>query len=62
MSAQEKKVIDLPAYWLVVLEKAVSAGDVVNGAEAYKQLRRLGIEVSLRKIAPQCAAEATDAG
>jgi hypothetical protein len=41
---------DWPAYWLVALETAVSAGDFIAAANAQDQLRRLGFEVNLRHV------------
>lgn len=42
------EVTDWPAYWLIRLEKSVSSGDYEGAAEAQQQLRRLGLEVTLR--------------
>jgi hypothetical protein len=44
------KTVNLPAYWLVVLEYAVSRRDDDRVAEAQAQLQRLGIEASIRRL------------
>jgi hypothetical protein len=41
---------DWPAYWLVCLERAVATGDLEQAAHAQRELRRLGIEVTIRPI------------
>ena len=49
---------DWPAYWLVCLEHAIAAGDYTAAAHAQRELRRLGIDVTMRLLPrredPQC--------
>jgi hypothetical protein len=40
---------DWPAYWLVCLERAVAEGDYDAAARAQQELRRLGVEVTIRQ-------------
>lgn len=44
--------IDYPAYWLVALDRAVAQGKYHEAAVAQDQLRRLGIDVTLRRVPP----------
>jgi hypothetical protein len=41
---------DWPAYWLVCLERAVAEGDYPAAARAQQELRRLGIDVTMRPL------------
>ena len=41
-------VQDWPAYWLVCLERCVAEGDYTAAADAQRELRRLGLEVTMR--------------
>lgn len=50
MPPAKTPTIDLPSYWLVALERAVSAGDYPKAAAAQEQLKRLGIEATLRYV------------
>ena len=43
---------DWPTYWLVRLERAVASGDYEAAALAQRELRRLGIDTTLR-VVPQ---------
>lgn len=42
---------DWPAYWLVCLERSIAEGNYSAAAEAQQELRRLGIEVTMRPLA-----------
>jgi hypothetical protein len=44
--------VDYPAYWLVALDRAVAQGKYQEAAAAQDQLRRLGIDVTLRRVPP----------
>ena len=44
-------VQDWPAYWLVCLERALAEGDYTAAADAQRELRRLGIDVTMRLLA-----------
>ncbi len=44
------ETIDWPSYWLVSLERAVASGDYQAAALAQRELRRLGIDVTLRVL------------
>lgn len=48
---------DWPAYWLVCLEQAVTDGDYVAAARAQRELRRLGLDCTVR-IVPRLGADA----
>ena len=39
---------DWPAYWLVCLERALAEGEYTAAADAQLELRRLGIDVTMR--------------
>ena len=41
---------DWPAYWLVCLERALAEGDYLAAAQAQRELRRLGIDVTMRLL------------
>jgi hypothetical protein len=41
---------DWPAYWLVCLERAISEGEYTAAAHAQQELRRLGIDVTMRLL------------
>jgi hypothetical protein len=49
---------DWPAYWLVCLERAVAEGDYAAAAHAQQELRRLGIDVTMRQLPREGAAHA----
>jgi hypothetical protein len=42
-------VRDRPIYWFALLEKSVECGDFGRAADATKELRRLGVEVTYRR-------------
>jgi hypothetical protein len=44
--------VDYSAYWLVALDRAVAQGNYHDAAAAQDQLRRLGIDVTLRRVPP----------
>ncbi len=41
---------DWPAYWLVCLERALADGDYAAAAYAQRELRRLGLDVTMRLL------------
>jgi hypothetical protein len=43
---------DWPAYWLVCLERALAEGNFADAATAQRELRRLGLDVTM-KILPK---------
>jgi hypothetical protein len=42
--------LDWPAYWLVCLERAIAEGDYAAAAHAQRELRRLGIDVTMKPL------------
>jgi hypothetical protein len=46
--AIESKAKRQPVYWFVRLELATAAGDMEAAADAVRELRRLGIDVTYR--------------
>lgn len=41
---------DWPAYWLVCLERAITDGNYPEAAQAQQELRRLGLDVTVRLL------------
>jgi len=56
MSSKQQQTGELPpvrnwpTYWLVVLERAIADGNYSRADDAQRQLRRLGLEVTIRPV------------
>jgi hypothetical protein len=58
VTADEQKVKDLPAYWLLRLEMARERHDFVAAARARDELARLGVRVIYGRPRPPCGGAA----
>ena len=45
----DESPVDEPIYWFTILDLAMEGGDLETAAEAVRELRRLGIDVSYRR-------------